>query len=113
MTSLRYFAGATPKIGGILGQYSKIITKKINYDSFCEKFGTYIMTEFKNGEAVIEVTKNHDFDVISHFQMNNKPGELSTEEKKKAVDVEIHKEEIKAYVKELKILKPNQKIYTA
>ena len=33
----RDFEGDTPKLGGILGLRSENVTKKINYDLFCEK----------------------------------------------------------------------------
>ena len=108
-TTHRDFAGNTPKIGRILGLCSENVTKKINYDLFCEKLGTYIMTEFKNGDAVFQITKEHSADVLAIFITNNKPNGLTDEEKQDSVSVEIHKEEIKEYVKELKILKSNLK----
>ena len=43
----------------------------------------------------------------------NKPVELTEDEKKSTIDVEIKKEEIKEYVKDLKTIKSNlKKIYT-
>ena len=70
------------------------------------------MNEFKGGENVVEVTKNHTIDIISSFESNNKPVELTDEEKKSTIDVEIKKEEIKEYVKDLKLIKSNlNKIY--
>ena len=109
MSTSKDFDGATPKIGGVLALRSENVTKKLNYDMFCEKLGTYIMNEFKNGDAVVEVTKDHDFDAIGGFETDNKPVELSADEKKSTVDVEIHKEEIKEYVKDLKTIKSNLK----
>ena len=76
------FVGATPKIGGILGLRTKNVTKKVSYDLFCKKMGTYIMNKFKNGDAVVEVTKDHTFDVIGNFERENKPSELTVEEKR-------------------------------
>ena len=71
------------------------------------------MNELTSSEAVLEVTKNHDADVIAIYKRKHKPSELTAEEKKSTVDFEIHKEEIKDYVKELKILKSNlKKIYS-
>ena len=108
----RDFEGVTPKIGGILALRSENMTKKVNYDIFCEKLGVYSMNEFKGGENVVGVTRNHAIDIISSFQTNNKPVELSEEEKKSTIDVEIKKEEIKEYVKDLKLIKSNlKKIY--
>ena len=70
-TSNRDFAGATPKIGGVLGLRSENVTKKISYDLFREKLGTYVMTEFKNGDAVFPVTKDHNVDVLDLFKEKN------------------------------------------
>ena len=71
------------------------------------------MTEFKNGDAVFQVTKEHNADVINSFKAKNKPNGITDEEKTDSVIVEIHKEEIKEYVKELKILKSNlEKLYS-
>ena len=53
----RDFEGVTPKIGIILALRSENVTRKVNYDIFCEKLGVYIMNEFKGGENVVEVTK--------------------------------------------------------
>ena len=54
----RDFEGDTPKLGGILGLCSENVTKKINYDLFYETLGTYIMTKFKNGDAIFRALKN-------------------------------------------------------
>ena len=51
----------------------------------------------------------HAVDIISSFETNNKPVELSEAEKKSTIDVEIKKEEIKDYVKDLKLIKSNLK----
>ena len=62
-----------------------------------------MMMEFKNGDAVFQITKEHDADVINIFKTKNELIGLTDEEKKDSVNVEIHKEEIKEYVKGLKI----------
>ena len=106
------FEGATPKIGGILALRNENVAKKINYDVFCEKLGVYVMNELKGGENVVEVTRNQERDIISSFETVNKPVELNEDEKKSAIEVEIKKEEIKEYVKDLKLVKSNfKKIY--
>ena len=105
----RDYAGVTPKIGGILALRSENMTNKVNYDIFCEKLGVYIMNDFKGGENVVEVTKNHAIDIISSFETNNKPIKLTAEEKKSTIDVEIKKEEIEEYVKDLKLIKSDLK----
>ena len=71
------------------------------------------MTEFKNGDAIFQITKEHDADVMQIFKDKNKPNGLTDKEKKDSVNVEIHKEEIKEYVKEIKIIKSNlKKLYS-
>ena len=59
------------------------------------------MNEFKGGENVVEVTKNHAIDIMSSFEKNNKPVKLSDDKKKSTIDVETKKEQIKKYVKDL------------
>ena len=87
--------------------------KRVNYDKFCEKLHIYIMNELKNGDAIVEVVKNHSANVICYFENNNKPIELTDTEKKSTVDVEIYKEEIEEYAKDLKTMKTNlKKLYS-
>ena len=105
----RYFEGATPKLGAVLALRSENTNKKVNYDRFLEKLAIYVVNELKNGDSLMEVTKNPNAKTIEEFQKENKPKELSNEDKKSTVDVEIHKEEIKDYVKDLKLLKSNLK----
>ena len=71
-TSSREFLGDTTKIGGVLGLPSKNITKKVAFDVFCEEVSIYVMTEFKNGEKIVEILKHPDTKVIDDFQNSNK-----------------------------------------
>ena len=89
--STKDFEGATPRIGGVLGLRSEIVTKQITYDTFLEKFGIYIMTELKGGENIVEITKNSNSDIIGYFQATYKPVELTDEEKKSSIETEIKK----------------------
>ena len=83
------------------------------YDDFLEKLGIYIMTELKNGENVVEITETPDTKIIADFEATYKLNKLTDEEKKSMIDVEIEREEIKEYVKDLKTIKSNlKKIYT-
>ena len=108
----RDFEGATPKIGGVLALRSENVTKKVNYDAFCEKLGIYVMNELKNGDAIVEVTKTHDADIMADFAAYDKPKDLDSSITS-TVEIEIHKEEIKEYVKDLKQIKSNlKKIYS-
>ena len=63
------------------------------------------MNEFKGGENAFEVTINQAIEIISSFKRDDKPVELTDEEKESTIDVEIKKEEIKEHVKELKQFK--------
>ena len=73
--------GATPKIGSILALCSKNMIKKVNYDKFYEKLHTHIMNEYKNSDAIVEVSTNHSADITGDFENNNKSIELMDTEK--------------------------------
>ena len=75
------FQGATPKLAAILVLRNETVTRKVNYDRFLEKLGIYIVNELKDGDYVIEVTKNPKAKIIDDFMTNNKPTELSDDEK--------------------------------
>ena len=105
----RDFEGATPKLGAVLALRSENIIKKVNYDRFLEKLAIYVVNELRNGDAIVEITRNPNAKIVEEFQKDNKPEELSEEDRESTVDVEIHKEEIKEYVKDLKQLKSNLK----
>ena len=57
------------------------MTKKVNYGQFCKKAHTCVMNEFKNGDSVVEITKNPSTYVIVNFKTLYKPEELTDEEK--------------------------------
>ena len=57
------------------------MTHKVNYDVFCEKLKICIMSELKGSENVVEVTKKPSINIVSLFKKNNKPKELTDEEK--------------------------------
>ena len=80
LPTLKIFERATPQISGILALCSKKILKKVNYDKFCEKLHTYIVNNFKNGDAIVEVTRNPSATIIEDFIARDKPIELSDEE---------------------------------
>ena len=105
----RDFEGATPKLGAVLALRNENVNKKMNYDRFLEKLAIYMVNELKNGDSIVEITTNPNAKIVEDFQKENKPEELSDEAKQSTVDVEIHKEEIKEYVKDLKLLKSNLK----
>ena len=73
-----------------------------------EKIATCVMNDLKNGDAVVEVTKTHDANVIADFESNNKPIDLLSSVMSD-VEKETHKEEIKEHVKDLRLIKSNLK----
>ena len=82
---------------------------KVNYDIFCENFETFIMNEFENGENMFKIIKDPTINIIKDFGINNKPDEVTEEEKKSTIDMEIKKEEVKDFVKDLNMIKLNLK----
>ena len=88
---------------------SENMTKKVNYDQFCEKLSIFIMNVFKNGDCVVEVTRKPSANIIENFKKLHKPEELTDEEKLSNIETEIKKEEIKEFVKNLNTVKSNLK----
>ena len=105
----KMYEGDTPEIIAVLGLQNENVDKKVSLTVFCERIGTYIMKEYTNGEDVITVTKDMDLDIIEEFKKEQKSVASTNEEKISEVDVEIKKEEIKTYVRHLKILESNMK----
>ena len=71
------------------------------------------MNVFKNGDSVVEVTKNPSANIIENFKTLHKPKELTDDEKLPSIEMEIKKEEIKEFVKNLSTAKSNlKKIYS-
>ena len=105
----RDFSGATPKLGAILALRSENITLKSNYERFMDKLAIHAANELKDGDAIVEVTKNPKAKTIEDFKNKNKPIELSDDLKQSSVEVEIHKEEMKEHAKDLKLMKGNLK----
>ena len=105
----RDFKGATPDIGGVLTLRSENVSVKTNYDKFCERLETYLMKELRGGEHVIEILKDPTIDIVAAYKNDNKPADLTDNEKKSDVEVEIKKEEIKEFLKQVTAVKSNQK----
>ena len=53
----RIYEGSTSEIGGILGLRTGKRRKKVTYNTFCNKMGTYTTKTLTNGEDVVLVTK--------------------------------------------------------
>ena len=61
-----------------------------------------VANELKYVDLIVEVTRNSKSMIVENFTKDNKPRELSDEDKLKIVDSEMSKEEIKEHVKDLK-----------
>ena len=109
LSTPKNFKGATPQIRRILALRSENMLKKVNYDKFCKKLHTYIANNFKNGDAIVEVTRNPSATIIEDFIARDKPIELLDEEQQSNVKVEIKKEEIKEYTKGFSLIRSNLK----
>ena len=46
---------------------SENMTKKVNYDQFCEKLSIFVMNVFKNSDCVVEVTRKPSPNLIENF----------------------------------------------
>ena len=86
------------------------MTKKVSFDILCERLGTYIVKLYSNKQNVIVITKDLHIDPFVIFEAKNKPENLTEEGEKIDVDKDINTEEIKAYARELKLLKLIEKI---
>ena len=75
------YEGDTPEIGAVLALQNENVDKKANFSVFCERIGTYIMKEYKNGEDVVAVTKDITVDIVDMFKKKKKPENLTAEEK--------------------------------
>ena len=65
--SERDFSGVTPQIGGVSALRSENTNRKVSYEVFLEKLEIYIMNEMKQGEHVVEITKDPKADVVADF----------------------------------------------
>ena len=88
---------------------SENVAKKASYNKFCEKLRTYTMKEFRGGEYVIDVTKDPNDDTLKSFATPKKPIDPTAAEENSDIEVEIKKEEVKEYVKQLTRIKSNLK----
>jgi len=92
---------------------SENLQKKVTFVTFCEKTHIYVMKELKNGESIVYILTDSNADILKNFEDANKPSVLAKEEKKSFVDQDIYREEVKIYVKDLKVVKSNlKKVYS-
>jgi hypothetical protein len=95
-TSNKTFEGDQPLVGVVLGMRYEVISQKIAFDSFREKLSNYILSNIKNGDDVVHIVQYME-DPIKTFEKMNKPTELSTDDAKRDINVQIHNQEIKEY----------------
>ena len=67
------------------------------------------MNKFNNGDHIFEVTKKNTRGHSVANRRRKNPTELTDEMKKSSIKVEIKKEEVKDYVKDMKLIKSNLK----
>jgi len=107
----RTWQGDKPEIGGVLGLRTEWLDKKMSYRSFMEKMVEYILSNFDNANDVLSVVRD-EVDPIVDFETNNLPKDLTEEEKKSGVKVEIQQQRIKLYMtRELELENNKRKIY--
>ena len=93
----RTWEGDTPDIGAVLGLRTEYLNKKTSFRVFMEKMEEYILRKLDNGSDVLPLVREQKDPRVS-FEKKHLPKELSTEDKKSEVKVEVHKQRIKMYV---------------
>ena len=90
----RTWEGDTPEIGAVLGLRTEYLNKNTSFRLFMEKMEEYILRKLDNGSDVLPLVREQK-DPGIRFEKNHLPKELSTENKKSEVKVEVHKQRIK------------------
>ena len=93
----RTWEGDKTEIGAVLGLRTEHLDKKVSFRVFIEKMIEYVLREVRDASDVLPVLTKRE-DPVRIFRTNNMPTELSDEEKKKEVLVEIQKQRIKKFV---------------
>ena len=71
------------------------------------------MEELKSGEYIVDILKDPTTNTADDFQRKYKPKDLTIVQKDSDVEVEIKKEKMKEYVKQLNSIKTNlKKVYS-
>jgi len=84
----------TPEIGAVLGLRTEYLNKKTSFSVFMEKMEEYILRKLNNGSDVLPLVRDQK-DPHLAFETKHLPKDLSAEDKKSEVKVEIHKQRIK------------------
>ena len=96
-TTNRKFEGEEPGIRAVLGLIIENIDKKAPLDIFREILSKYIVRTINTPEFFISVVCDM-IDSGSYFDNDNKPKNLTDEEKKSDVNTKIHQQRIKIYI---------------
>jgi len=93
----RFFEGAEPKIGGILGFKAERIDKKHTHEKFKDKLINYVGREFKNADDILPMLRE-GADPKADFKTNHLPKPLSAGDANNEIKKAILKERIKMYI---------------
>ena len=94
---MRFFEGAEPKIGGILGFKAERIDKKNTYEKFKEKLINYVGREFKNADDILPMLRE-GINPQTDFETKHLPKPLSTADANNEIKKALLKERIKMYI---------------
>ena len=92
----RFFEGAEPKIGGILGFKAERIDKN-TYEKFKEKLINYVGCEFKNADDILPMLRE-GINPKTDFETKHLPKQLSTADANNEIKKALLKERIKMYI---------------
>ena len=105
------FEGAEPKVGAVLALKIERMTKKEPFDIFKEKLMNYMGREIENSNDLMCILTTGD-NPVDEYEKNNMPKDLTDEEKKSEVRVQMQKERIRLYImKEDKLKSGMVKLY--
>jgi hypothetical protein len=103
--------GAKPEVGAVLGLKTEKITKKVTFEVFREKLATYVLSEFNNPKDVLPAVKRMT-DPMVDFKAKQAPKDLTDDEKKSDVEVQMQQQRIKLYISRETMVRTNMdKLY--
>jgi hypothetical protein len=102
----RNYAGAIPDINGVLGLKYEKFDKKLQFQSFMDKAGNYVLSTFKDGGDIMPLFSKLE-DPKSLFDASYRPVALTEEDKEDQLSVDIYKEKIKLFISRDSNLKRN------
>ena len=89
--------GAKPEVGAVLGLKSERLNNKVTFEVFREKLAIHVLSEFRNGRDILPAIKKMTDPRVT-LRSRSGPKELTDEEKKSSIEVELQKQRIKPYI---------------